>query len=118
MTEKGTAPGPIMVMMLHGGPDRLKSALERISAAHPGAALLLLSHAGAEAPPEIPLAAHWRDGNMRGPLRFLALSRRLSWAGAACGYDLAPTARSRFLRRSVRPAIPWHEVEKTLPPVS
>ena len=118
MTETDTASGPIVVLMLHGGPERLKSALERISAAHPGADLLLLTHEDVEISLDLPVIAHWRDGNMRGPLRFLTLSRRLSWASAICGYDVAPTARSRFLRWSVRPSIPWFEVEKRLPPVS
>ena len=118
MTEMSVASAPIVILMLRGGAEGLKFALERISAAHPGAELLLLTHENVETPPDMPVSAHWRDGNMRGPLRFLALSRRLSWAGAKCGYDLAPTARSRFLRWSVRPSIPWHEAENGPPPVS
>lgn len=118
MTEKNLSARPVVVMMLQERGKTSEPALRRISAAHGGAALLLLTHAGAEAPADIPLAAHWQDGNMRGPLRFLTLSRRLSWVGAACGYDLAPTARSRLLRWSVRPSIPWYEAEKDHPPVS
>ncbi|MGX1197767.1 hypothetical protein [Parvibaculum sp. MBR-TMA-1.3b-4.2] len=118
MTEKDLPARPVVVMMLRERGKTPGPALRRISAAHGGAALLLLTHEGAETPADIPLAAHWRDGNMRGPLRFLTLSRRLSWAGAACGYDLAPTVRSRLLRWSVRPSIPWYDAEKDRPPVS
>lgn len=118
MTEKDLSGRPVLVMLLREGEKMPGPALRRISTSHGGAALLLLTHAAANPPADIPIVAHWRDGNMRGPLRFLALSRRLSWAGAACGYDLAPTARSRFLRWSMRPSIPWYEMEKECPTVS
>ena len=112
--EKGT----VIVMMLGGGSETLVTALDRIAAAHPGAELVLLTHMEAQTPPNVAPAAHWRDGAMRGPLRFLALSRRLSWLGAICGYDLAPTLRSRVLRSTIRPSIPWYEAEKDLRAVS
>ena len=118
MNGKGDVSGPVIVMMLEGGSERLAPALERIAAAHPGAELVLLTHMKAETPRNVALAAHWKDGAMRGPLRFLALSRRISWIGAKCGYDLAPTRRSRVLRSTVRPAIPWYEAEKDFKAVS
>jgi len=118
MNEKQAASRPVVVLLLRDSQLALGPALRRIADAHPGADLLLLTHAHVKTPPEIPVSAHWRDGNMRGPLRFLTLSRRLSWAGASCGYDLAPTARSRLLRWSVRPVIPWYEAENGPLPVS
>ncbi|HEX7776038.1 MAG TPA: hypothetical protein VF449_05880, partial [Parvibaculum sp.] len=68
-----------------------EAALRRIGARHPGAKLILLT--GPDAALRLaPLATEvWTDGKARGPVRFLALLRRLAWASPAYIYDLEAT---------------------------
>jgi hypothetical protein len=88
----------------------LETCLPMLQARHKGAKFILLvtphlatqlRNAGMEL--EI-----WPDAQLRGILRFIALMRRISWAGAKHIYDLDQTVRTRLMRFLVWPRPHWH----------
>jgi hypothetical protein len=104
---------PVLLIRLRPWQDaeweRVRATLE---AAHPETPFWLLS-AGQPLPPwagsffrEI-----WQDGAPRGPGRWLALMRRLSWGGFAVIYDgegpEGGAAQIKLWRFLVRPAPEW-----------
>lgn len=82
--------------------------LRRLRECHPGARLILLTVP--EAAPRLAGFADevWTDGAARGPARFLALVRRISWAHIDEGYDCENSVLTRFIRLCVWPRPHWH----------
>jgi hypothetical protein len=111
---------PVLVILLdanaHGAtPDELFGLVAR---RHPGAEVILLTTPEA-APRFSGLGVTvWTDGLARGPVRFLALVRRISWAHIGHIYDLEMSALTRFMRFCVWPMPQWHgpEALRTAPP--
>lgn len=85
--------------------------LERVRADHPGARIVLLTKAGAQAGLTRQADEVWPEGLARGPGRFLALARRISWMSFGHVYDFDGTPVTRFLRHCVWPKPQWHPLE-------
>ena len=85
--------------------------LRRLRARHPAERLILLT-VPAAAPGLAGLADEtWTDGAVRGPGRFLALVRRMSWAHIGDVYDFEARAPTWFMRLCVWPRPHWHGPE-------
>jgi hypothetical protein len=82
--------------------------LRVLRARFPEARLILLTVPGAASCLSGLADETWTDGAARGPARFLALVRRLSWAHIGEGYDCENTALTRFIRLCVWPRPHWH----------
>lgn len=85
--------------------------LEIVRADHPGARIVLLTRAGAQAGLTRQADEVWSEGLARGPGRFLALARRISWMSFGHVYDFDGTLVTRFLRLCVWPRPHWHSLE-------
>jgi len=85
--------------------------LERVRAAHPGARVVLLTKKDAQMGLTRQADDVWSEGMARGPARFLALARRISWMSFGHVYDFDATPVSRFLRFCVWPRPQWHPLE-------
>jgi hypothetical protein len=90
-------------------------ALRQIRVRHPDSSLFLLT---------TPMGAQglsglvddvWIEGAVRGPGRFLALLRRISWMRFAHVYDLEARPLTRFMRFCVWPRPRWHRLQKNRP---
>lgn len=85
----------------------LGERLEPLRGRHPGARVILLTTP--EAAPRLAGLADevWTDGAARGPARFLALVRRMSWAHIGHVYDFEASVPTRFMRLCVWPRPQW-----------
>jgi hypothetical protein len=100
------AEGPVLAILFDAAPG--EAPLLAVRRRHPDARLILLTTAGA-APRLAPFADEvWPEGVPRGPARFLALMRRIAWAGIVHIYDLEGRPATRFMRVCVWPRPHWH----------
>lgn len=85
-----------------------EEALGAIRRRHAGGRLVLLTTP--EAAPSLADRADelWAEGLAKGPARFLALMRRISWMGFAHVYDLEANRLTRLMRFCVWPRPDWH----------
>jgi hypothetical protein len=98
---------PVLAILLTGSAAG-EAALSALRKAHPGAHLVVLTRMDAISRLS-PLADEvWGEGVPRGPVRFLALMRRMSWMGFAHVHDLEGTLITRFMRFCVWPRPVWH----------
>lgn len=100
-------PRPVLVIALTSR-DEAADVMARVRVTHPKARLVLL--VGEKAAPALMSAADevWPEGVARGPARFLALMRRMSWMGFSDIYDAEGTQMTRFMRYLVWPRPRWH----------
>ncbi|MDO8290426.1 MAG: hypothetical protein Q7T44_14525 [Parvibaculum sp.] len=98
---------PVLVIALTSRDDAA-GVMAEARATHPGARLVLL--VGETAAPDLMQAADevWPEGVARGPARFLALMRRMSWMGFSDIYDAEGTQMTRLMRYLVWPRPRWH----------
>ncbi|MGV8995726.1 MAG: hypothetical protein ACOH12_02125 [Parvibaculaceae bacterium] len=98
---------PILVIAL-SSKAKAAAVMSGIRADHPTARLVLL--VGEPASPVLMQGADevWPEGAARGPARFLALMRRMSWMGFSDIYDAEESAVTRFMRLCVWPRPRWH----------
>ena len=98
---------PVLVIAL-SSKAKAAALLAGARADHPAARLVLL--VGEPASPALMRAADeiWPEGAARGPARFLALMRRMSWMGFSDIYDAEGSALTRFMRLCVWPRPRWH----------
>ena len=103
---KGVA-GPVLVILLEPHAEA-EARLALLRAMHPGARLVLLT----EPEHAARLASHvdevWDEGVARGPSRFLALIRRMSWMNFAHVHDLDGSFLTHILSFCVWPKPKWH----------
>ena len=101
------AVGPILVILLEPASEA-EARLALLRAMHPGCRLVLLTR------PEYATRFHgltdeiWDEGLARGPSRFLALVRRMSWMSFAHVHDLDGSPMTQILRLCVWPRPKWH----------
>lgn len=104
---------PVLVILFDAQPhgETPGETFELIARRHPGAQVILLTTP--EAAPRFSGfgVTVWTDGSARGPVRFLALVRRISWAHIGHIYDLEMSALTRFMRFCVWPMPQWHGPE-------
>ncbi|MCE9650133.1 MAG: hypothetical protein K8R18_10975 [Parvibaculum sp.] len=85
-----------------------EAGLHAVRALHGNAKLTLLTTPDA-APRLTGLADEiWSEARARGPGRFLALMRRISWVGFTHVYDLEASPLTRIMRFCVWPRPKWH----------
>ena len=99
--------GPILVILLDPGAEA-EARLALLRAMHPGAKLMLLTEREYAARFEGLVDEVWDEGVARGPSRFLALVRRISWMSFAHVHDLDGSSMTRILRLFVWPRPRWH----------
>ncbi|MES1989452.1 MAG: hypothetical protein V4441_00695 [Pseudomonadota bacterium] len=101
------APRPVLVIAL-SSKTKAAAIVSGARMDHPSARLVLL--VGAPASPALMAAADevWSEGAARGPARFLALMRRMSWMGFSDIYDAEESMVTRFMRLCVWPRPRWH----------
>lgn len=101
------AAGPILIILLE--PDKQAEArLALLHAMHSGTRLVLLTQAEYAARLEGFADEVWGEGIARGPSRFLALVRRMSWMNFAHVHELDGSVMSQILRFCVWPRPKWH----------
>lgn len=69
---------------------------------------IVLLTAGSDLSLPDPAVEVWRDGARRGAGAFLALMRRLSWAGFDAVYDIDATFQTQIMRFCLWPRPKWH----------
>ncbi len=99
--------GPILVILLEPGKEA-EARLALLRAMHPGAKLVLLTEAEHATRFKKLVDEVWDEGVARGPSRFLALVRRISWMSFAHVHDLDGSAMTPILRLCVWPRPKWH----------
>lgn len=97
----------ILAILLTPG-TKAEARLRAIRTSHPGANLVLLT-APENAGRLAGLADEvWSEGLAKGPGRFLALARRISWMSFSEVHDLEASPLTRMLRFCVWPRPKWH----------
>ncbi len=106
-------PKPVLVILFDAGRhgETPRDMFDAVARLHPGSEVILLTTPDA-APRLAGLCTTiWTDGAARGPVRLLALVRRISWAHIGHIYDLEMSALTRFMRFCVWPMPQWHGPE-------
>jgi len=104
---KPTPTGSILAILLE--PDaQAEVRLAHLRAIHPAARLVLLTRPAFAARFQNLADELWAEGVARGPSRFLALVRRMSWMSFAHVHDLDGSPMTSILRLCVWPRPRWH----------
>lgn len=106
-------PKPVLVILFDGGgrDETPRDMFDAVARLHPGSEVILLTTPGAAARLAGLSPTIWTDGAARGPVRLLALVRRISWAHIGHIYDLEMSPLTRFMRFCVWPMPQWHGPE-------
>lgn len=90
-------------------PDATREArLHALREAYPDANLVLLTSPQGAARLALLADEVWGEGVARGPGRFLALVRRISWMSFSAAHDLEAAPLTRVMRFCVWPRPKWH----------
>jgi hypothetical protein len=96
----------VLAIVLTPGLDA-EACLRAVRARHGNAKLTLLTTPDAAARLAGLADEIWSEAGARGPGRFLALMRRISWVGFADVYDLEASPLTRIMRFCVWPRPRW-----------
>lgn len=108
MVDSGEHAGPVLVIWLD--PDgEAEARLGLLHALYHGARIVVLTRPEARSRFVGMAEEVWSEGDVRGPSRFLALMRRISWMSFTHVHDLDGSFLTRFMRLCVWPRPKWHD---------